>query len=142
MRQAAAADAILAAQKAVSRAERELESAGKAVDTHERHVSRLWSRVELLSELPHRTFKQLQQMSRRMRVHDKARNTLHIMELRQRDAMIAYLEAQLELRDAWMDEMELESADAADKAEKALEASDRLCEGYRVLAQARGHISG
>ena len=107
-RQAAAADAILAAQKAVSRAERELESAGKAVDAHERHVSRLWSRVTLLSELPRMRVKQLQQCSRRMREHDKARNTLHIMELRQRDAMIAYLEAQLELRDAWMDEKDLD----------------------------------
>ena len=107
-RQAAAADAILAAQKAVSRAERALESAGKAVDAHERHVSRLWSRVELLSELPRRTFKQLQQTSRCMRTHNKAQNTLHVMELRQRDAMIAYLEAQLELRDAWMDEKDLD----------------------------------
>ena len=30
------------------------------------------------------------------------------MELRQRDAMIAYLEAQLELRDAWMDDKDLD----------------------------------
>ena len=38
----------------------------------------------------------------------KARNNLHIMELRQKDAMIAYLEAQLELRDAWMDDKDLD----------------------------------
>jgi len=107
-RQAAAADTNLAAQKAVSRAERVLESAGKAVDAHERRVGRLWHRVELLSELPRRSFKQLQQCSRRLRVYEKARNTLHTMELRQRDAMIAYLEAQLELRDAWMDEKDLD----------------------------------
>ena len=107
-RQAAAADAILAAQKAVNRTERALESAGKAVSAHEIHIGRLWGRIELLSELPRRSFKQLQQCSRRMRAHDKARNTLHIMELRQRDAMIAYLEAQLELRDAWMDDKDLD----------------------------------
>jgi hypothetical protein len=107
-RQAAAANAILAAQKAVSREKRALESAGKAVDAHERHVSRLWSRVELLCELPRRSFKQLQLCSRRMRALDKARNTLHTMELRQRDAMIAYMEAQLELRDAWMDDKDLD----------------------------------
>ena len=42
-------------------------------------------------------------------MHDKARNTLHVMELRQRDAMkIAYLEAHLELRDAWMDDKDLD----------------------------------
>ena len=43
-----------------------------------------------------------------MRALDKARNTLHTMELRQRDAMIAYMEAQLELRDAWMDDKDLD----------------------------------
>ena len=81
-RQAAAADAILAAQKAVSRAERQLECSNKAVAAHECHVSRMWSRVERLSELSRRSFKQLQECSRRMRMHDKARNTLHVMELR------------------------------------------------------------
>ena len=50
----------------------------------------------------------LQQCSCRMSAHDKARHTLHTMELRQRDAMIAYLEAQLELRDAWMDDKDLD----------------------------------
>ena len=78
------------------------------VSAHEIHVGRLWQRVELLSELPRRSFKQLQQCSRRTREHDKARNTLHIMELRQKDAMIAYLEAQLGLSDAWMDEKDLD----------------------------------
>jgi hypothetical protein len=55
-----------------------------------------------------RSFEQLQQCSRRMRMHDKARNTLHVMELRQRDAMIAYLKAHLELRDACLDDKDLD----------------------------------
>ena len=75
-------------------------------------------------------------------MHARAEREVHSADLARAMALVDYMEAQCDLRDAWLDEMELESADAADKAEKALEASDRLCEGYRVLAQARGHISG
>ena len=41
-------------------------------------------------------------------MHRKSERAEHVAQLGQRDALISYLEAQLELRDAWMDEKDVD----------------------------------
>ena len=107
-RVAAAADAVLAAQKALKTAERRHDSARMNVRAKEKQVARVWRRVESSMKPDKKSFKQLQRCSHWLRMHGQVERVLHDAELVERNRLIEYLQAQIDLRDAWMDEKDVD----------------------------------
>ena len=97
-RAAAAAEAVVEAQKAVRRAERQLTSAKLNLKAKQKQESRAFNRFRKCLDRKKKGPKLMQQCLLWQNMHRKSERAEHVAQLGQRDALISYLEAQLELR--------------------------------------------